>query len=321
MINLIHGDCIDVYPTIDRDSIDLILCDPPYGTVKGIGKNTNHGMNNKTLWDMAIDPQNIFDLANHCLRKNGKIILFSQEPYTSRLIQSSFENIDFCYRMVWKKDHFANALIAKTAPVSYYEDVLVFKRKMVKYDYDGVHPLRLYFEKVLTYINKSKSQINKILNHTKADHCFRIKSTQFSLCTQEVYEELITVFNIDQMDDFMDFQILFEINKKQFDLFDFEKSTFNLPKGAKYKSNILEYSKDYDGYHPTQKPVKLLEDLIQTYSNEGDKILDFTMGSGSTGVACLNQNRDFIGIEKDPKYFEIAKDRLERHQLQLQLPW
>jgi len=311
MINLIHGDCMEIYPTIERSSIDLILCDPPYGTVKGIGKNTNHGMKNKTLWDMAIDPQKIFDLANHCLRKNGKIILFSQEPYTSQLIQSSFENIDFCYRMVWKKDHFANCLLSKKAPVSYYEDVLVFYKK---YETIANHPLRLYFEKVLIYINKSKSQISKILNHTKSDHCFRIKSTQFSLCTKEVYQELKTVFNIDKMDDFMDWNDLDKIDQTF-------KSTFNLPKGAKYKSNILEYSKDYDGFHPTQKPVKLLEDLIQTYSNEGDKILDFTMGSGSTGVGCLNLNRDFIGIEKDPKYFEIAKDRLERHQLQLQLPW
>lgn len=312
-VELINADCLDVYSTIDRDSIDLILCDPPYGTVRGIGKNTNHGMKNKTLWDMEIDPQNIFQLANHCLRKNGKIILFSQEPYTSRLIQSSFENIDFCYRMVWKKDHFANALIAKTAPVSYYEDVLVFYKK---HETTPNHPLRLYFEKVLTYINKSKSQINKILNHTKADHCFRIKSTQFCLCTQEVYEELKTVFNIDQMDDFMDWNDLDKIDQTFKSTF---KSTFNLPKGAKYKSNILEYSKDYDGLHPTQKPVKLLEDLIKTYSNEGDKVLDFTMGSGSTGIACLNLNRDFIGIEKDTKYFQIAKERIKLHKKQYRL--
>ena len=85
---------------------------------------------------------------------------------------------------------------------------------------------------------------------------------------------------------------------------------FNLHDGKKYKSNILEYKKDYNGYHPTQKPVALLEDLIQTYSNEGNTVLDFTMGSGSTGVAAKNLNRKFIGIEKDVGYFEIARQRL-----------
>ena len=87
--------------------------------------------------------------------------------------------------------------------------------------------------------------------------------------------------------------------------------TFNLWQGGKSKSNVLEYSKDNDGYHPTQKPVKLLEDLIQTYSNEGNTVLDFTMGSGSTGVACINTNRNFIGIELDNTYFEIAKKRID----------
>ena len=80
--------------------------------------------------------------------------------------------------------------------------------------------------------------------------------------------------------------------------------------GKDSKSNVLYYPKDSDGSHPTQKPVSLLEDLIKTFSNEGDRILDFTMGSGSTGVACRNCGRDFVGIEKDEGYFKIAQDRL-----------
>ena len=87
-------------------------------------------------------------------------------------------------------------------------------------------------------------------------------------------------------------------------------STFNLPEGKKYKSNILKYRKDYDGYHPTQKPVALLEDLIKTFSNEGDTVVDLTMGSGSTGVACKNTGRNFIGIELDEEYFKIATERI-----------
>jgi site-specific DNA-methyltransferase (adenine-specific) len=97
------------------------------------------------------------------------------------------------------------------------------------------------------------------------------------------------------------------------------KSTFNLWEGNKYKSNILKYKKDYDGHHPTQKPVLLLEDLIKTFSNEGDLVVDLTMGSGSTGVACVNTNRNFIGIEKDEKYFKIAEERIEKHTTQERL--
>jgi site-specific DNA-methyltransferase (adenine-specific) len=96
-------------------------------------------------------------------------------------------------------------------------------------------------------------------------------------------------------------------------------STFNLWEGNKYKSNILKYKKDYNGYHPTQKPVLLLEDLIKTFSNEGNLVVDLTMGSCSTGVASLNTNRKFIGIELDNNYFEIAKERLINHQKQLNL--
>jgi site-specific DNA-methyltransferase (adenine-specific) len=84
--------------------------------------------------------------------------------------------------------------------------------------------------------------------------------------------------------------------------------------GEKSKSNVFEYKKDGNGYHPTQKPVALLEDLIQTYSNEGDTVLDFTMGSGSTGVACVNTNRNFIGIELGPTYFDIAQKRTTEAQ-------
>ena len=85
---------------------------------------------------------------------------------------------------------------------------------------------------------------------------------------------------------------------------------FNLPAGQKAKSNILTYPKDRGGFHPTQKPIALLEDLIRTYTNQGDTVLDFTMGSGSTGVACVNTGRAFIGIERDPEYFAIAQKRI-----------
>ncbi|MEN8887125.1 MAG: site-specific DNA-methyltransferase, partial [Winogradskyella sp.] len=83
------------------------------------------------------------------------------------------------------------------------------------------------------------------------------------------------------------------------------------------KSNILKYKKDYNGYHPTQKPVLLLEDLIKTFSNENDLVVDLTMGSGSTMVACQNTNRNGIGIEMDDNYFNIAKKRIEDNKMKL----
>src|SRR5690606_6073434 len=106
------------------------------------------------------------------------------------------------------------------------------------------------------------------------------------------------------MDGFMPFFKLKEIDMS------YNRSVFNLWEGGKYKSNILRYKKDYDGYHPTQKPVALLDDLIRTYSNEGDLVVDLTMGSGSTGVAAVKAGRRFTGIEMDDKYYNIAEKRI-----------
>src|SRR5690606_20473158 len=129
-VTLYNGDCLVESDNIASGSVDLILTDLPYGTVEGIGSSSaiNHGMRGKTAWDIALDPVRVFEVANRILRRNGKMVLFSQEPYTSRLINESIPNIPFSYRMIWEKDHFANSLIAKKAPVSYYEDVLVFSK-------------------------------------------------------------------------------------------------------------------------------------------------------------------------------------------------
>ena len=113
----------------------------------------------------------------------------------------------------------------------------------------------------------------------------------------------IEKYNIDRMNSFISYGDMEAINRR------FSRR-FNLPKGAKYKSNVLEYKKDYTGLHPTQKPVALMEDLIRTYTNKGDTVLDFTMGSGTTGVAAKNLNRKFIGIELDEVYFDIARKRI-----------
>ena len=172
------------------------------------------------------------------------------------------------------------------------------------HDTDALHPLRDYAKEIYDFIGLNKKQIIEKVGQ-RADHFFRIDSTQFSLCTEKTYIELIDVFKIDSMNGFKAFEELDRINS----VFN---SVFNLPHNAKFKSNVFQYKKDYDGFHPTQKPVSLLEDLIKTYSNEGNTVLDFTMGSGSTGVACLNTNRRFVGVEMDEKYFDIAKDRIAK---------
>ena len=295
-IKLLHGDCLIESNNIESGSVDLILTDLPYGKMNGF---------NGIDWDFAIDPKKVYEIANRVLRKNGKMVLFSQEPYTGQLTTQAIPNVPFSYRMIWQKDNFANALLCNKAPVSYFEDILVFSKL---HDMEGIHPLRQYFKLVMAYIGLSKKEIIDRIGQ-RADHTFRTDSTQYGLCTESTYNELIQVFSIDKMQGFKTYAELKPIDNQ------FKKdlpSTFNLWEGNKYKSNILKYRKDYNGYHPTQKPILLLEDLIKTFSNENDLVVDLTMGSGSTGVACKNTNRNFIGIEKDTKYFEIAKSRIEK---------
>ena len=311
MIKLYKGDCLIESDKIKNGSVDLILTDPPYGTVKDI-KNVNHGMSGKCDWDIVIDTDKIMQIANRILRKNGKMVLFAQQPFTTELINKAIPNLPFNLSMIWEKDHFANALTAKKSPLNYYEDILIFSKTN---EFEGLHPLRPYFKKVFEFIGGTKKRIIEKIGE-RADHVFRFKSSQFDLCTLETYNYIIKYFAIDKMQGFKDFDYLQEIDnqfKKKF------ASTFNLWEGNKYKSNILKYKKDYDGYHPTQKPILVLEDLIKTFSNENDLIVDLTMGSGSTGVAAKNTNRNFIGIEKDENYFKIAEKRIKetKHQTKL----
>ena len=317
-----QGDCLELMKNIPDGSVDLVLTDPPYGTMKNAPIDSWLNRGEKTEWDTAIEPVKIFKQISRILRQNGKAILFSQEPYTSRLITSTIPSLPFAYRAVWYKNVSGNSLMAKSAMVSRYEDICIFTKP---HDAECTNELRDYFKKVLDFIGaKSCKEINARLGHRKAEHCFyvtegkravkdaiggkadlttRIGSSQFALCTEQTYNEIVSVFGIDKMDGFLPYSELARLNEKY-------TATFNLWQGGKSKSNVLEYKKDNDGYHPTQKPVALLEDLIQTYSNEDDTVLDFTMGSGSTGVACVNTNRRFIGIELDENYFHIAEKRI-----------
>ncbi|EOG2817506.1 site-specific DNA-methyltransferase, partial [Salmonella enterica] len=206
-------------------------------------------------------------------------------------------------------EHFGNPLIAKKAPVSYFEDVLVFS-KVERYDPKFDHPLREYSRRVKAFTGVTAKQVERTLGHRGGEHFLRCDTIQFSLPTRSTYEQLTVAYNLTAMPGFLTHDEMREIHNNWRASRRHRPRVFNLPPGKRYKPNILKYARDREKYHPTQKPVALLEDIIQTWSNPGDRVLDFTMGSGSTGVACLNTGRRFIGIEKERRYFDIAANRL-----------
>ena len=300
MIQLFKGDCLIESDKIESGSVDLILTDLPYGNMKGINnplRPKSWGDKKYFEWD-SIDLAKIVKISNRILRKNGKAIFFYSGVNLNNLINQQCDNFSYSYKMIWEKNEFGNVLMCNKAPVNYYEDILVFNKN---YDTELKHPLRNYFKKVAIFINKPLSQINKYTK-TNNNHFFRFNSKHFLLQPEKNYDELIEVFKIDKMEGFKTYKEL-----KNIDNYD---SIFNLWECKKFKSNILKYKRDKDKKHPTQKPVLLLEDLIKTFSNEGDNVVDLTMGSGSTGVACVNTNRNFIGIEMNEGYFNISQTRI-----------
>tara|TARA_R110002167_G_scaffold163207_6_gene359941 strand:- start:236 stop:1156 length:921 start_codon:yes stop_codon:yes gene_type:complete len=304
-MKLYKGDCLIESDKIESGSVDLILTDLPYGNMNTDG-GRKLGING---WDLAIEPKKVFEIANRILRKNGKMILFSQEPYTTRLITEAIPNIPFNYRATWEKDNFANALGTKVNMVSFTEDILIFSKSECM---EAKHPLRYTMRKYVDKYGKEflidlflkegryTSELSARV-HTSYKFGFN-NGMRFDLMNEKMYDYLC---------EFIDFKETFaELKTVDFHYKVKYGSTFNLWEGNKYKSNILKYKKDYDGHHPTQKPVLLLEDLIKTFSDSHDLVVDLTMGSGSTGVACVNTNRDFVGIEQDEKYFDIATKRI-----------
>jgi len=305
-IELIQGNCLIESDKIKDGSVDLILTDLPYGTIKGLGGDIEkYKRLSNSEWDNVIPVNEIMKIANRILRKNGKMVLFANQPFTTELINGQIANLPHNYNMYWNKKHFANCLLVNKAPVSYVEDILVFSKI---HETEAIHPLRIYFKHIMDFMGLNLKQINTKLGHRRAEHTFYIDSTQYGLCTEKTYKELIEVFGIDNMNGFKNFAELKVIDEQFKNEF---ASTFNLWEGSKFKSNILEYEKDFTGLHPTQKPILLLEDLIKTFSNKNDLVVDLTMGSCSTGIACMNTNRNFIGIELDENYFNISKKRVE----------
>lgn len=318
MIKLYKGDCLIENENIESGSVDLILTDLPYGTMKtrdySIQPNQKEG--SKTAkdhqWDSIIDTDKIMQIANRILRKNGKMILTAQDPFSTGLKNKAIPNLPYNYSCVWEKSNFANCLLINKACANFYEDILIFSKN---HDTEDLHPLRNYLKEC-----KQKSGMtNKQFNHLFSDYTNKKgnrdrsvlehywAAAQFHLPTQEIYKNILQPTGFFKTP----YEELKQIDNEFKNKF---ASTFNLWEGNKFKSNIFKYDRSDVGHHPTQKPVLLLEDLIKTFSNENDLVVDLTMGSGSTGVACVNTKRNFVGIEMNDSYFTIAQNRTNEPQ-------
>ena len=230
-IELWQGDCLELMKDIPDKSIDMILCDLPYGTTA-------------CKWDVIIPFEPLWEQYNRIIKDNGAIVLFGSEPFSSYLRMSNIKN--FKYDWIWNKKLAGNGILAKKQPLKIHEIVSVFN--------SGIYIPQMTKGRYRKKMGLKESEIT-------GGNSFA-KQTENDLYYPQTIQEF---------------------------------STANMRKGR---------------LHPTQKPVALLEYLIKTYTNEGETVLDNCMGSGSTGVACKNLNRKFIGIELDDTYYEIAKNRI-----------
>lgn len=242
---LICGDCLEKMKDIPDKSIDMILCDLPYG-----GQTKNK-------WDVLIPFDELWKQYNRIIKDNGAIILFGNGMFTAKLMMSNTKN--WRYNLVWDKVLTSGFLNANRMPLRQHEDICVFYKKQPIYN-----P-----QKTKGKPNHSKGKIKENKNNNYGDFNF--------------------VDNKEKLGD------------------------------MKHPTSIITVSKPHPSkmVHPTEKPVELLEWLIKTYTNENDLILDNCMGSGSTCIACINTNRNFYGIELDENYFNIAKNRIENHLMEV----
>ena len=239
-VRLFNGDCLEVMRQIPYKSIDMILCDLPYGTTQ-----------NK--WDSVIDLDRLWEQYNRIIKDNGAILLFAQTPFDKVL---GFSNLKMLkYEWIWVKNKATGFLNSKKMPLKAHENILTFYKKPPMYNPQGL------IKKEIPTINKG--------NRGKKER--GAGGTNYGIATKDAIQEY-----------------------------------------ENYPRDVLEFRVVMKPVHPTEKPVDLLEYLIKTYTKEGDTVLDNCMGSGSTGVACINTNRKFIGIELDENYFKIADDRIHK---------
>ena len=233
-VRLYKGDCLEIMRNIPDKSIDMILCDLPYGKT-----------HNK--WDSIISLDKLWEQYNRIIKDNGAITLFAQTPFDKVLGVSNLKMLK--YEWIWEKEQGTGFLNAKKMPLKNHENILIFYKKPPIYN----------------------PQMKKGKPYTLERNTFTVNYG------------------------------------KQVDMVRTENT------GERYPLTILKFKRDKEKLHPTQKPIALLEYLIKTYTNEGEIVLDNCMGSGSTGIACLRTNRNFIGIEKDDKYFDMAYNRINEY--------
>lgn len=293
-----QGDCHELLKELESNSVDLVLCDPPYGNCNGIvGVD---GWDNHLSWELVFD-----ELLRVC-KYPSNILLFAQDHLTIKLIRNDHNNIKYCHRLIWDKGKNANHLGASKNPLNHTEDILVFRKQ---YSTDYSSRIRNYARLILAHIGKTSKEIERDFGDMTADHFFRTETTQHTICSEGCYSRLISMYNIDKMEGFLPYQELKNLGECG-------SNVFNVPTGWSYVPNIFK-GRDSRGvkHHPTEKPVGLLEQLISIYSNEEGLVLDFTMGSGSTGVACKNTGRRFVGFEQDKDFFAIAERRINQQEL------
>lgn len=243
-----QGDCLELMKKVKDESIDLILCDLPYGT-------------SACKWDNVIPFEPMWEQYKRIIKSGGGIVLFGSEPFSSALRMSNLDMYKYDWK--WEKPNGANFLNFKYQPAKVHEDIMVFSKSATSYSKKG----NMIYNPQMT----EGKPYNQTSGLQRSDNGHVLGSTVRSPIKQVITKN----------------------------------------EGTRYPRSIIKFSLDKDKFHPTQKPVALLEYLIKTYTNENAWVLDNCMGSGSTGVACLNTNRNFIGFELDEKYFEIAKRRLE----------
>lgn len=282
MIKLQKGNCLELLREIPDNSIDMILCDLPYGI-------TDYE------WDNIINGQELFKQYKRICKQNANVLLFCQIEFAKYLMLQTYDS-EFSHCLVWVKDNKTRHLSVDKLPMSQYEMILCFR--LNRYRNTQSHlALRHYFIDELKASGKSVKEIEQEIPNYSANHWFRF-SSDYRIPTEKNYKRLQEITGRFQRD-------YTEIKKE----FLQEKNNECIYNGQN-DSDVLYYSLKEKRVHPTQKPVELLEYLIKIYSNEGDLILDNCMGSGSTGVACINTNRRFIGMEIDENYYKIAQERI-----------
>ena len=304
-VHLMFGDCLERMKEIPDGSIDMILTDPPFGTMTSIGQTDGivQGMKGRTDWDLKLDTKRMMGECFRVLKNRGAMCLFSQGDYTNDLMKDNHGNLPFSYRMIWVKDHFGNGLIAKKAPVNLFEDINVFFKRAE--DMRG-HPLQQWFNDELAKTPLTIDDIIKIIGNGGVRHHFT-KGKVFRIPNEQRYTELQNLTGVFSLD-YSDVKSMDKMFKDACSNRD--NKIFNLPDGVKHKSNVMYHPKDPMSKHPTQKPVALLEDLITTYTNKGACVLDFTFGNCSTGVAAINTGRKFTGVELNEHWFKEGSNRL-----------